>query len=70
MATEDAETAHQQDAKEPPISLSLLTFSSLLPPLGPVPSSPRRSRTELHWSPSIARGSFFVWHQWSLMQFT
>ena len=29
MATEDAETAHQQDAKEPPFSLSLLTFSSL-----------------------------------------
>ena len=70
MATEDAETAHQQDAKEPPFSLSLLTFSSLPSPAraGPLlpPTLPDRASLE----PLIARGSFFVWHQWSLTQFT
>ena len=58
IAPEDAETAHQQDAKEPPFSLSLLTFSSLPSPAraGPLlpPTLPDRASLE----PLLARGSF------------
>ena len=60
----------QRKTPKPPTNRTqrspVLTFASdvfLLPflpsPLGPVPSSPRRSRTELHWSPS-SRGALFL----------
>ena len=69
MATEDAETAHQQDAKEPICTFASDVFLPSFPRSGrspPPPTLPDRASLE----PLLREGLFFVWHQWALAQFT